>query len=324
MAPSGTQARRASRCTRRSTSGSAAASAGACARPGPSGASGCGGDTRSCTTSTGPRVRLGIAVVRRGAGRDWRSARCPPPPCTARRPAIAGAQCARVWRRRTAAAQRGRGGRDGRCHDAGCLPRRGRGRARHPGRDGAGLRGRHRRHQVAQRRRSPTPGWTVQCALFPGLAALSMVLLARLDQGSAIALLLLVSAYETGRLPVGSGARNPYEGPAAGPGGDRGGHLHRVDAAHLDAQLRRGMALRRAGRRSWPRSGSSSPARCCPPPASPASALRRLDSLLLAAPVWASASAWCSEAFCRLARRRSPSSPSRRGRRRGSRAGALR
>ena len=69
--------------------------------------------------------------------------------------------------------------------------------------------------------RSPNPavvdaGWTLQCALPPGLVAMSLVLLARLDQGSAIALLLLVSAYETGDYLVGSGARNPYEGPAAG------------------------------------------------------------------------------------------------------------
>ena len=77
-----------------------------------------------------------------------------------------------------------------------------------------------------RRRRRPTPsratpavtdaGWTIQCALPVGLAAMSMVLLTRLDQGSAIALLLLVSAYETGDYLVGSGARNPYEGPVAG------------------------------------------------------------------------------------------------------------
>ena len=59
-------------------------------------------------------------------------------------------------------------------------------------------------------------GWTLQCALPVGFVAASMVLLARLDQGSAIALLLLVSAYEVGDFIVGSGARNPYEGPAAG------------------------------------------------------------------------------------------------------------
>src|SRR3546814_5338995 len=70
-------------------------------------------------------------------------------------------------------------------------------------------------------RRSPNPaltdaGWTLQCGVPLGLVAMSIVLLARLDQGSAIALLLLVSAYETGDFLVGSGARNPYEGPAAG------------------------------------------------------------------------------------------------------------
>jgi hypothetical protein len=67
--------------------------------------------------------------------------------------------------------------------------------------------------------RNPTvtdAGWTIQCSLPVGLAAMSMVLLTRLDQGSAIALLLLVSAYETGDYLVGSGSRSPYEGPVAG------------------------------------------------------------------------------------------------------------
>src|SRR3546814_1992753 len=50
-------------------------------------------------------------------------------------------------------------------------------------------------------RRSPNPaitdaGWTLQCGVPLCLVAMSIVLLARLDQGSAIALLLLVSAYE--------------------------------------------------------------------------------------------------------------------------------
>src|SRR3546814_20951124 len=59
-------------------------------------------------------------------------------------------------------------------------------------------------------------GWTLQCGVPLGLVAMSIMLLARLDQGSAIALLLLVSASDTGDFLVGSGARNPYEGPAAG------------------------------------------------------------------------------------------------------------
>src|SRR3546814_13855257 len=70
-------------------------------------------------------------------------------------------------------------------------------------------------------RRSPNPaltdaGWTLQCGVPPGLLAMSIALLARRDQGSALALLLLVAAYETGHSPVRAGARNPYEVPACG------------------------------------------------------------------------------------------------------------
>ncbi|MGV3759540.1 MAG: hypothetical protein ACO1PW_08365 [Actinomycetota bacterium] len=140
-------------------------------------------------------------------------------------------------------------------------------------------------------RRSPHPaiadaGSTLQCALPPGLVALSMVLLTRLDQGSAIALLLLVSAYETGDYLVGSGARNPYEGPAAGGSAivvvtfilstlpisalDFGQAWGFGGAVLLLAPL--GQLLASA---------------LLPAGAAPASALRRLDSLLLAAPLWA-------------------------------------
>lgn len=137
---------------------------------------------------------------------------------------------------------------------------------------------------------SPNPtitdgGWTIQCALFPGLAAVSMVLLARLDQGSAIALLLLVSAYETGDYIVGSGARNPYEGPAAGlsamvvitfivstsPISTLG-----VGEAWLFGGLVAVLAPL----------GQLLASALLPAAGAPASSLRRLDSLLLAAPVW--------------------------------------
>jgi hypothetical protein len=128
-------------------------------------------------------------------------------------------------------------------------------------------------------------GWTIQCALPVGLAAMSMVLLTRLDQGSAIALLLLVSAYETGDYLVGSGARNPYEGPVAGIAGitvvtfivstlsisafDVGQAWLFGGAVAVLAPL--GQLLASA---------------LLPAAGAPASALRRLDSLLLAAPVW--------------------------------------
>lgn len=140
-------------------------------------------------------------------------------------------------------------------------------------------------------RRSPHPaiadaGWTLQCALPPGLVALSMVLLTRLDQGSAIALLLLVSAYETGDYLVGSGARNPYEGPAAG-----GSAivvvtfiLSTLPISALDfgqAWAFGGAVLLLAPL------GQLLASALLPTAAAPASALRRLDSLLLAGPLWA-------------------------------------
>lgn len=138
--------------------------------------------------------------------------------------------------------------------------------------------------------RSPYPavvdaGWTVQCALFPGLAAMSMVLLARLDQGSAIALLLLVSAYETGDYIVGSGARNPYEGPAAG--------LSAIVVITFIVSTLPISAL--SFGEAWlfggivavlAPSGQLFASALLPAAGAPASALRRLDSLLLAAPVW--------------------------------------
>ncbi|HEX4867175.1 MAG TPA: hypothetical protein VFV32_06065 [Acidimicrobiales bacterium] len=128
-------------------------------------------------------------------------------------------------------------------------------------------------------------GWTLQCALPPGLVALSMVLLTRLDQGSAIGLLLLVSAYETGDYLVGSGARNPYEGPAAG------GTaivvvtfiLSTLPISALDfgeAWLFGGLVMVCAPL------GQLAASALLPAAAAPASALRRIDSLLLAAPLW--------------------------------------
>jgi hypothetical protein len=128
-------------------------------------------------------------------------------------------------------------------------------------------------------------GWTVQCALFPGVAALSMVLLARLDQGSAIALLLLVSAYETGDYIVGSGASNPYEGPAAGLSAIVVitfivSTLPISTLSFGEAWLFGGMVGILAPL------GQLFASALLPDAASPASALRRIDSLLLAGPAF--------------------------------------
>jgi hypothetical protein len=128
-------------------------------------------------------------------------------------------------------------------------------------------------------------GWTIQCALPVGIAAMSMVLLTRLDQGSAIALLLLVSAYETGDYLVGSGSRNPYEGPVAGIAAltvatfivsSFGISAFDVGQAWLFGALVAVLAP----------AGQLFASALLPSASAPASGLRRLDSLLLAAPVW--------------------------------------
>ena len=138
-------------------------------------------------------------------------------------------------------------------------------------------------------RKSPHPivvdvGWTIQCGLFPGLVGLSMVLLDRLDQGSALALLLLVSAYEIGDYIVGSGARTPYEGPAAG--------LVAVVVITFIVSTTPLSTLSFGD--SWifglmvavgAPAGQVVASALLPTAAGPASALRRIDSLLLLAPV---------------------------------------
>lgn len=137
---------------------------------------------------------------------------------------------------------------------------------------------------------SPNPtvvdaGWTIRCALPPGIVALSMVLLSRLDQGSAFALLLLASAYETGDYLVGSGTRNPYEGPAAGAAGIvvLTFIVSTLPISTLDfgeAWLFGGLMVLLAPL------GQLFASALLPSNRTRASALRRLDSLLLAAPAW--------------------------------------
>lgn len=132
----------------------------------------------------------------------------------------------------------------------------------------------------------PDAGRTLQCGLWVGGAAAGMVCTHRFEPFAAVALLLAVSAYETGDYLIGSGARNAVEGPAAGavavfvvqfavsavglpPFQVDNGLLFAVVAAVLCplGQLLGSLVLPTAG--------------------APASAVRRLDSLLLLAPVWA-------------------------------------
>lgn len=129
-------------------------------------------------------------------------------------------------------------------------------------------------------------GWTLQCALPVGLAAMSMVLLARLDQGSAIALLLLVSAYEAGDFLVGSGARNPYEGPAAGASAIV--VITFIVSTLPISTLTFGQAWLFGGIVAVGAPlGQMAASAILPSAQAPATALRRLDSLLIVAPIWA-------------------------------------
>lgn len=231
----------------------------------------------------GPRVRLGIAwfavaVVALAIGP------LPTAVVYGGASAVAAAQTARCWRRRrlrpnelVAAAMAGLAA-IGACFGAG----------------GAGvgiLVGAALAYVAATgdvKSRNPTiadAGWTIQCALPPAVVALSMVLLARLDQGSAFALLLLASAYETGDFLVGSGARNPYEGPAAGASAVVviTFIISTLPISTLDfgeAWLFGGLVVLLAPL------GQLAASALLPSAGAPASALRRIDSLLLVAPVW--------------------------------------
>lgn len=129
-------------------------------------------------------------------------------------------------------------------------------------------------------------GTTVQCALFAGLAAAGVVLTLRLEIGAAVTLILLVSAYETGDFIVGSGASSSLEGPFSGI-------VSLAVVCGVIAVLRvppfdgapvfvfGGFAAvacplgQMAGSAILPSAGAR------------ARALRRLDSLIILAPVWA-------------------------------------
>ena len=128
-------------------------------------------------------------------------------------------------------------------------------------------------------------GAVVRASVPVGLSAASMVLLHRVDIGAVITLFILVSAYEFGDFLVGSGASNRVEGPASGilavvvatgalavaqPPPFEGGTIWLFGIVCAIA-CPLGQVLASA---ILPRAGA------------PARALRRLDSYLVAAPLW--------------------------------------
>jgi hypothetical protein len=233
----------------------------------------------------GPRVRLGIvwfvvALVAMIVGP------LPTAVVYGAAAALASAQCARAWRRRRARPHSGVAPAmaGGTCVGA-CLGAGGAGLGILAGTALAvamaagGSRSRSRHHVLTD------AGWTVQCALPAGVAAMSMVLLTRLDQGSAIALLLLASAYETGDYLIGSGARNPYEGPVAGIAAVTVVTFI-ISTLSVSAFDFTEAWLAGAAFAVLAPLGQLFASALLPAAGAPASALRRLDSLLLAAPVW--------------------------------------
>ncbi|KAA0235638.1 MAG: hypothetical protein JJLCMIEE_00553 [Acidimicrobiales bacterium] len=129
-------------------------------------------------------------------------------------------------------------------------------------------------------------GFTVRSGVFVGLAAASPTIVMRIDIGACVMLVLLVSMYEVGDFLVGSGSANPVEGPLAGIVGVMvvTFAMSVIQPPPFDEQavwLFGGMTAalcpvgQLAGSAILPRSNSD------------ARALRRLDSLLVAGPLFA-------------------------------------
>jgi hypothetical protein len=232
----------------------------------------------------GPRVRLGVCWFLLALAGIF-GGRVPTALVYGGAAAIAAAQAARVWRKRQARpAEAMAAGGAGLITAGACLG---------AGGAGLGILGAVALAFVgaAGDTRSRNPriadvGWTLQVALPPAVVGMSMVLLARLDQGSAVALLLLVSAYETGDFLIGSGASNPYEGPGAGAAAIV--VVTFIISTLPISTLSFGQAWLLGGAVAvLAPAGQLLASALLPTATSPASALRRLDSLLIAAPLWA-------------------------------------
>jgi hypothetical protein len=141
--------------------------------------------------------------------------------------------------------------------------------------------------------RLPGPGGRVAAAgilwltLAPAVGAASVVLVRNESVVSAIVLVLLASAYEAGDYIVGSGASNPVEGPLAGI---TTATLIAVPLAMIEVEPfnSTGLALVGFAAVAYP-FGQILASALLPGAGAPASALRRIDTLLLLAPLWAAA-----------------------------------
>jgi hypothetical protein len=139
------------------------------------------------------------------------------------------------------------------------------------------------------RRRFPVladAGLTLQCGFLIGLAGAAFVVIRHLEIGAAVSLLLLLCAYDVGDFLVGTGASTPVEGPIAG--------IAAVVVVTFAIAVFAFPPFDTAS--AWVFGGMAA-ALCplgqvaatavLPAPDARVPALRRVDSLLLVAPLWA-------------------------------------
>ena len=141
---------------------------------------------------------------------------------------------------------------------------------------------------ASRQKRNPLDdaGFTIRCGLFAGFAASCVAITARYSLTAVVGLVFIVAAYEIGDYIVGSGARNPFEGPVAGATAIVV-TTFAITAIGLKPFVFPGsFALAGLAAALCP-AGQVLASGILPKVDAPASALRRIDSLLLLAPAWA-------------------------------------
>lgn len=143
---------------------------------------------------------------------------------------------------------------------------------------------------AAQRGPSTSPlrdaGFTIQAWMPVGLAAASMVLVHRYEPGAAVWLLCITAMYDAGDYLIGAGASNPFQGPLAGMVAIAVVCftlvIIGVPPFDTDSAARFGVLAVAATPLGVLLAGV-----ILPDPDATAGGLRRLDSLLVIAPLWA-------------------------------------
>lgn len=141
---------------------------------------------------------------------------------------------------------------------------------------------------ASRRRTNPLDdaGYTIRCALFAGFAASCVAITARYSLTAVVGLVFIVAAYEIGDYLVGSGARNPFEGPVAGATAIVV-MTFAITAIGLKPFVFPGSFALAALAAVLCPAGQLVASAVLPTVDANASALRRIDSLLLLAPAWA-------------------------------------